>query len=181
MSVTRRNVLQMIPAAAAAMSLKSRGADPGAPHHVVVVGGGFAGCTVAKYLRMWGGADVAVTLVEPKAKHVSCIMSNLVLNEQLKLSNLSFDYDALRVKHGVNVVRDKVLKIRTLESTGQRQVKLKAARWINYDSIVFAAGIKFKRVRGVDYSVVPHAWIAGSQTWSSRSERRKTRPGWRAK
>ena len=47
---------------------------------VVVVGGGMAGMTAAKYLRLWGGSGVQVTLVEPDTVYTSSIMSNLVLN-----------------------------------------------------------------------------------------------------
>nr|MBP6319979.1 tryptophan 7-halogenase [Rubrivivax sp.] len=32
---------------------------------IVVAGGGMAGMTAAKYLRLWGGSGVQVTLVEP--------------------------------------------------------------------------------------------------------------------
>jgi NADPH-dependent 2,4-dienoyl-CoA reductase/sulfur reductase-like enzyme len=55
-------------------------ADTGAAGEVVVIGGGMAGATVAKYLRVWGGARVRVTLIERDAAYVSNIMSNLVLN-----------------------------------------------------------------------------------------------------
>ena len=73
-------------------------------YHVVVVGGGFAGATVAKHLRMWSNGQIDVTLVEPRLKHVSCIMSNLVLNRQLKIRDLSFDYATLQAKYGVRVL-----------------------------------------------------------------------------
>ncbi len=65
----------MIPAVAAvsmAPTVKSQ-----SPHRVVVVGGGFAGATVAKYIRMWSSGSVDVTLVEPRVKHVSCIMTGI--------------------------------------------------------------------------------------------------------
>lgn len=168
MSLTRRNLMQMIPAAAAAMSLNStRAEDYSGPHRVIVVGGGFSGCTVAKYLRMWSSSlidgPIEVTLVEPRKKHVSCVMSNLVLNEQLNLGDITFDYEALQAQHGVEIVRDKALKTRTLEG-GQQQLKLKNGGWRDYDSIVFAAGIKFKKIPGLDSNIVPHAWIAGTQT-----------------
>ena len=41
--------------------------NTGISGNIVVVGGGMAGATVAKYLRLWGGADVTVTLVEKVA------------------------------------------------------------------------------------------------------------------
>ena len=46
---------------------------------VVVVGGGMAGAAVAKYLRLWGGTGVSVTLVEASPSYTSNIMSNTVL------------------------------------------------------------------------------------------------------
>jgi NADH dehydrogenase FAD-containing subunit len=55
---------------------------------VVVVGGGFGGATVAKYLRMWGD-NVQVTLVEPNPTHISCILSNLVVNGSLSMSRIT--------------------------------------------------------------------------------------------
>ena len=79
--------------------------------HVVVVGGGFAGATVAKYLRLWSGKEVSVTLVEPRAQHTSCVMSNLVLNKRLRLRDLKISYDSLAQQHGVNVIQDKVIGI----------------------------------------------------------------------
>ena len=47
---------------------------------VVVVGGGYAGATAAKYLRLFSDNTVNVTLVEPNANFVSCPISNLVIN-----------------------------------------------------------------------------------------------------
>ena len=158
MSLTRRTLLQMIPATAA-ISMIPR-AKAGLPHRVVVVGGGFAGATVAKYLSMWSKGAIDVTLVEPRASHVSCIMSNLVLNERLKTSDLSFDYNTLSARLGVEVVQDRVVRI---NKAGQ-EVKLKSGSWLSYDSLVLAPGIKFDKIEGLDPRKMPHAWIAGGQT-----------------
>ena len=57
---------------------------------VVVVGGGMAGMTAAKYLRLWGGVGLQVTLVEPDALYTSNIMSNLVLNGSRTVSSLQY-------------------------------------------------------------------------------------------
>ena len=45
---------------------------------VVVVGGGFGGATAAKYLRLLD-PGIAVTLVEPSRRFVTCPASNAVL------------------------------------------------------------------------------------------------------
>jgi protoporphyrinogen oxidase len=50
--------------------------------HIVVVGGGFSGATCAKYLKMWGGSSIDVTIIETNQTYVSPILSNLVLNGQ---------------------------------------------------------------------------------------------------
>lgn len=52
-------------------------ANTGLSARIVVVGGGMAGATAAKYLRLWGGTGLQVTLVEPAARYTSNIMSNL--------------------------------------------------------------------------------------------------------
>jgi sulfide dehydrogenase [flavocytochrome c] flavoprotein subunit len=163
MSLTRRNILQMIPAAAA-MSVVGKGSAVN-PHHTIVVGGGFAGATVAKYLRMWSNGAVEVTLIEPRMQHVSCIMSNLVLNEQLKLTDLSFDYAALRKKYGVNVLQGRVKSIDGAGTAAGKKLELQGGEWMPYDSLVVATGIQFDAIPGLDDdTITPHAWIAGEQT-----------------
>ncbi len=63
-------------------------AQTGLTGRIVVVGGGMAGTTVAKYLRLWGGAGVQVTLVDTDASYTSHIMSNLVLNGSRDVASL---------------------------------------------------------------------------------------------
>jgi len=54
---------------------------------VVVVGGGFAGATAAKYMQLWD-ADLEVILIERNAQFVSCPQSNLVLGGSRNLQQL---------------------------------------------------------------------------------------------
>jgi len=70
---------------------------------VIVVGGGMAGTTAAKFLRFWGGAGMDVTLVEPNATYYSNIFSNMILTGERTLSQLSFNYSTLISKYGVKV------------------------------------------------------------------------------
>jgi len=158
MSLTRRTILQMIPASAA-LSMMPR-VKAQTPHRVVVVGGGFAGATVAKYLRMWSSGALEVVLIEPQAAHISCIMSNLVLNGRLSVKDLSFNYNALQGTYGVNVIRDRAVRINGVG----KELKLKSAGWMPYDSLVLAPGIKFDKIDGLNSRKLPHAWIAGGQT-----------------
>src|SRR5690349_13764188 len=76
----------------------------GASARVVIVGGGMGGATLAKYLRLWGGRGMKVTLIEREARYTSCIMSSLVLSGQRSLDSLKFRYDTLRDVYGVEVV-----------------------------------------------------------------------------
>ena len=59
----RRQFLQAAGAATAWAALPRTVGAATTSGRVVVVGGGFGGATVAKYLRLWGG-DVEVTLVD---------------------------------------------------------------------------------------------------------------------
>ncbi len=160
MALNRRNFLKATGAAAAATSapglLRAQSAAP----RVVVVGGGFGGATAAKYLKHWGGGAVDVTLIDPKAKHTSCVLSNLVLNGELGLNDLRFGYDDLASKYGVRMIRDTV---RTIDPTG-RVLKLRKQPPLNYDMLVLATGISFRKPKGWKANRNPHAWIAGGQT-----------------
>jgi NADPH-dependent 2,4-dienoyl-CoA reductase/sulfur reductase-like enzyme len=70
-----------------------------------VIGGGFGGATAARYLRLWSGGSIDVTLVEPNRWFVSCPMSNLVLGGTKTLADITCGYDGQR-ELGVTVVHD---------------------------------------------------------------------------
>jgi NADPH-dependent 2,4-dienoyl-CoA reductase/sulfur reductase-like enzyme len=125
---------------------------------ILVVGGGFAGATVAKYLRLWSNFAADVDMVDPNPNHTSCVLSNLVLNSQLPLKELKMPYSYLESKYGVNVIRDKALEIQGTN------VRLSKSGWGTYDRVVIATGIGFKKPSGLDFDDTPHAWIAGEQT-----------------
>jgi len=162
MTITRRNLLRMAPAftLGTAMLGTSRASIAQNLHHVVVVGGGFAGATAARYLARWGGDRVRVTLVDPKPVHVSCVMSNLVLNGQLDLAQLGFDLRAWQGKYGIEYRQGAA---RELEA-GNKRLHLDSGEALAYDSLVVAGGIDFVTGAGYDASLTPHAWIAGEQT-----------------
>src|SRR5262245_19350496 len=62
---------------------------------VVVVGAGYGGATVAKYLDMWSNGTVDITLVDADPAFISCPMSNLVLGGSKTLADLTVSYDGL--------------------------------------------------------------------------------------
>ncbi|HMV21501.1 MAG TPA: FAD/NAD(P)-binding oxidoreductase [Rhodocyclaceae bacterium] len=144
---------------------------------VVVIGGGMGGATAAKYLRLWGGSGVKVTLVERATTYTSNIMSNLVLNGSLAMSSLSFGYDRLRRNYGISVVTGEVTGI---DPVG-KQVMLKSGTRLPYDRLIVAPGIEFDVIPGLEsaaaQTLVPHAWKAGPQTTALRDRIKTLRRG----
>lgn len=166
--ITRRDFLKIAGAASAAGALGhaslARAAEGGKSARVVVVGGGFGGATCAKYLRRLD-PGIAVTLVEPNSKFITCPFSNLVLGGLRTMDSITQNYDALKKKHGVNVIHDTVT---TIDAAGKK-VKLKSGKTLSYDRLVVSPGIDFKYDAIEGYSekatqTMPHAWKAGPQT-----------------
>ena len=147
----RRRKTAAAPALPAPASPKAR---------VIVIGGGMAGATVAKYLRLWGDA-VDVTLVDRRPQYLSNIMSSLVLTGQKTLSGLTYGYGTLASRYGVRVLCDEVLEMDPVAA----RVRLAAGGWLGADRVVLAPGIAFDAVPGLDDPLrMPHAWQAGPQT-----------------
>jgi sulfide dehydrogenase [flavocytochrome c] flavoprotein subunit len=144
---------------------------------VVVVGGGMAGMTVAKYLRLWGGSGLHVALVEPDALYTSNIMSNLVLNGSRSVASLQFTREALTARYGVARVPGSVVAV----DPGARTVTLADQTVLAYDRLVLAPGVTFDDAYGLtqaDYDArTPHAWRAGAQTALLRKQLAAMRHG----
>ena len=148
-----------------AMGSKARG-------HVVVVGGGFGGATVAKYLRMWSQMGVDVTLVERSPQFISCPISNLVIGGDKQMADITMSYDGLRNTWGVKVLQDTV----TAVDAGARKLTLASGGVLSYDRLVLSPGIEFMydQVPGLETEAardtVLHAWKAGAQTVALRKQ-----------
>jgi NADPH-dependent 2,4-dienoyl-CoA reductase/sulfur reductase-like enzyme len=136
---------------------------------VVVIGGGMAGATVAKYLRLWGGTGIDVTLIERDASYASTIMSNLVLNGSRSMSSLQYGYSNLTSRYGIKLVKGDVV---TIDPVG-RSVTLASGERLVYDRLVVAPGVDFDVLPGLETAAaqakVPHAWKAGPQTTALRN------------
>lgn len=161
-AISRRHLLKLM--GASTLLAASPGllrAQTGTVARVVVVGGGFAGATVAKYLRLWSGGSVAVTLVDANLAHTSCILSNLVLNGSLDLRNITFDYAALGNRYGVDFVQGQV---ESIGSSNNPYVQLSSGQRLDCERLILAPGIDFDTIPGLDSTKVPHAWQAGPQT-----------------
>ena len=164
-SHNRRKLLQVSGALAAAGSVPLLARAQVAAPRVVVIGGGFAGATLAKYVRMWN-PKIQVTLIEPNPSHVSCILSNLVMTGALGMNAITLRYDTLRSKYGVSLVADRAVGIDAVN----RIVTTQNGSRIPYDKLVLAPGIDFDAVPGLDTAVLPHAWQAGPQTLALKAQ-----------
>jgi sulfide dehydrogenase [flavocytochrome c] flavoprotein chain len=173
MSIGRRSFIQgSLGLSAMAALYGCAGAGAGrASGHVVVVGGGFGGATAAKYIAMWSGGGIRVTLVERNAAFVSCPVSNLVLAGEKQMSDITVGYEGL-AKYGVKVVQDEV----TAVDPERRVVKLARGGDLSYDRVVLSPGVDFMYgslpgLASADAQArIPHAWKAGPQTVALRSQ-----------
>lgn len=153
---------------------------------VVVVGGGFGGASAVKYLKLWGQADVDVILVDSEAAHVSCILSNLVLNGQKTLSNITFDLNKSASKNRFTFKRGYVAGIDRI-AKNIRIINNNVETLLSYDRLVLAPGIDFTYPSGMNPDLpnlttpFPHAWKAGQQTTNLRDQLRKLPAGGKAK
>jgi sulfide dehydrogenase [flavocytochrome c] flavoprotein chain len=130
---------------------------------VGIVGGGFGGASLARYLRRHD-ANLSVTLIERDATFVTCPFSNGVIAGLYPLEEVSFDYQALRranieVLHGEAVKLDPVRKALTVGG----------GKTLQFDFLVLAPGIDMVWSSIEGYSTkaaerMPHAWKAGAQT-----------------
>jgi len=136
-----------------------------ASQRVVVIGGGFAGATAAKYLKMWS-PETEVIMIERNAQFVSCPQSNLVLSGSRTLQQLTYDYNGLADKYDVKTVQAEVVAI----DTDKQHVTLHDGVVVSYARLVIAPGVDFiyddlPMLASYDaQNIVPHAWKAGPQT-----------------
>lgn len=171
MAFSRREFIKWASAVSAlsATGCASIGSGPSIGR-VVVVGGGFAGATAAKYIRKWG-PNIDVTLVERNPEFISCPMSNLVLGGSRSMADITVGYGGLS-KYGVKVLRGEVVAV----DPEKRIVKLASGDSLSYDRLVLAPGIDFMydQIPGLNNAAaqekIPHAWKAGAQTVALRKQ-----------
>ncbi len=166
--LNRRDTLRLA-SAAAISGLLVRPSWAQAAAKVVVVGAGYGGAAVARYLRRMA-PEVEVTLVEQDPAFITCPFSNTVLGGLGDMADISFGFDAL-VADGVKVV---IARVDAIDSAG-RAVKLADGGSLPYDRLVVSPGIdiKFGAIEGYDEAateIMPHAWKAGPQTEILRSQ-----------
>ncbi len=133
---------------------------------IVVVGGGCAGATAARYLRMWSDRAIDVTLIEPNPVYVSSPLSNRVIDGELGLADLTRTYESLAGRHGVRIIADRVVSF----DPSAKRVRLGQGATLRYDKLVLAPGIDLL-FEGIDGLAAAHAdgrilaaWAAGPDT-----------------
>lgn len=168
MAINRRKLIQTAAVASSLglfPQLKLAAKTDNRQQRVVVVGGGFAGATAAKYLKMWS-PDLDVVMIEQSSRFVSCPQSNMVLSGSRTLQQLTHDYQSLSSQHKVRTIQARVTSI----DTEKHFVKLDDGAEIGYDRVIVSPGVDFiydalpMLTADVVNNKIPHAWKAGPQT-----------------
>jgi sulfide dehydrogenase [flavocytochrome c] flavoprotein subunit len=131
---------------------------------VVVVGGGFAGATFARYLAN-AAPDVDITLVDPAVPYYTCPFSNFVVAGQQPLEFLAVDRRRNRDGKQVRFLARAAEGIDPAAKT----VRLAGGETLEADLLVVAPGVSFvtDTIDGWGpeaAEAMPHAWKAGRQT-----------------
>jgi len=169
----RRQFIQALTATASlsALSGTAFAANKKSIGRVVVIGGGFGGATAAKYLRMWSGGRIEVTLIERNKEFISCPASNEVLAGYRNFDTLRHGYEGLKTNWGVKIVHASVTAI----DTEKRRVKTDHGGEFAFDHVIVAPGIDFLYDQITGYTEaarekILHAWKAGPQTLALRKQ-----------
>jgi sulfide dehydrogenase [flavocytochrome c] flavoprotein chain len=160
---SRRDFLKVAGGAMLPFSALARPAvAQGAAGRVVVVGGGFAGATCARFVKRID-PRIAVTLVEASATFTACPFSNGVIAGLRELKAQEFTYG--KVAAEVTLVAASATAV---DAPG-RAVTLSNGTRLPYDRLVLAPGIdiRWDGLPGYNEAAaerMPHAWKAGEQT-----------------
>ena len=168
MAVNRRTFLAGA-TAGALLPLVMPALAAGTSARVVIVGGGFGGASLARYLRRHD-PNLSITLIEKDTRFVTCPFSNLVIGGLLKIDDVTFTYDKVKAA-GIDVVEDLAAQI----DHDKKTVSTKGGQTFPYDYLVLSPGIQFDwtAIEGYDEAAaqkMPHAWLAGAQTTLLRSQ-----------
>ena len=160
MRATRR---QFLKGSAAAALLPAPAIAQGAGPKVVVIGGGFAGASAARFLKKYD-PQANVTLIEANQTFTACPFSNGILAGLRDLPAQQFRYDHV-AGDGVTLAFGTANEV---DAQG-RTVSLLNGPKLPYDRLVMAPGIdlRFDGLPGYDAraaDIMPHAWKAGEQT-----------------
>jgi len=176
MQMKRRNFLKAVgiggAATVAGFGCATASTSNSGNARVLVVGGGSAGATAAKYVKKFS-PNTEVVLIEPSATYYTCYGSNWVLGGTHTMDDIAQTYGALASNYGITVVQDSVSSI----DPAARTVTTSDGASHRYDRLIVAPGIDFRYgddvVPGIsadDAEAIPHAWKAGPQTSLLRAQ-----------
>ena len=156
---SRRSLLKGAAAALLPLPALAQGAAP----KVVVVGGGFGGATMARFLKR-ASSRIDVTLVTDAPTFTACPFSNHVIIGLRDMAAQQFGYAQITAE-GVTLAAAAARGV----DAAKRTVSLANGSTLPYDRLVMAPGIEidWKGLKGYDESaaeIMPHAWKAGEQT-----------------
>ena len=159
----RRTFLSSAAALATSAALFARPAIAQSAPRVVVIGGGFAGATVARALKRID-PRIAVTMVEANPTFTACPFSNRVIAGLRDLKAQQFGYDKVAAD-GIAVA----ITVANAVDPTARTVSLGDGQQLAYDRLVLAPGIdlRWDALPGYNEAAaeqMPHAWKAGAQT-----------------
>jgi len=162
-NLTRRQFSALLGVGVASIAVPA-GVRAQATPRVVVIGGGAAGATAARYIAKDSNGAIDVTLISASEEYTTCFFSNLYLGDYRSIESITHSYDTL-ASQGVNV------KIGFAQSVDRdkKAVMMADGSAVAYDRLVVAPGIDLKYDSIPGYSkegaeLAPHAWQAGAQT-----------------
>jgi sulfide dehydrogenase [flavocytochrome c] flavoprotein chain len=165
----RRQFLKTAAAGATSALLPLPAIAQGAAGRVVVIGGGFAGATCARFLKRIA-PRITVTLVEGSQTFTACPFSNAVIAGLRDLKAQQFGYDKIAAEGvAMNFAPATAIDVQS------RTVSLSNGARVGYDRLVVAPGIDIRWDGLPGYTEaaaerMPHAWKAGEQTTLLRNQ-----------
>lgn len=128
---------------------------------VVIIGGGVAGSTLARYLRKFipATSTLEITIIEPKTTYTTPFGTNEIITGNRTLEELTVSYDTLKTQIAGTMVHKKAVSI----NNSAKYVVTEDGTQYPYDFCVVATGIAFEYsdIVGLDASnihQVPHAY-----------------------
>lgn len=178
MNFTRRAFIKSLALGSTALLGPPNYAFASNSRQVVVIGGGCGGATAARYLRLFD-PTLQVTLIEPRKRYNSSLMSNEVLAGTRNANDLLFDYVKLG-QLGIKIINDRVITIDAERSI----IKTERGDRLPYNRCIISPGIDFQwsAIDGYDEQVakqIPHAWNTTEQLNTLKKQLLSMRDGGR--
>ncbi|MBC6497554.1 MAG: FAD-dependent oxidoreductase [Alphaproteobacteria bacterium GM7ARS4] len=136
---------------------------PSSSPHIAIVGAGFGGATVARYVKTYH-PDIRITLIEQSPVLHTCPFSNYVLAGFKRMDDITWTWDGLK-NIGCDTIRGKVIAL----DAHRKTLTIEHHGTLRWDRLVLSPGIDMQWDAIDGYgpetaNLMPHAWKAGEQT-----------------